>query len=280
MILVKNSFGSSVIPNPTMIDPDRLNQFSGSSLDRSKPQKKEKTVTNKALLKEKQLRCLSQRTKTKIRRKILAFFGLYKRLSFVTLTYLNKVDDELALKVFQLFLDNVKKLDSDFQYIWVAERQTKNIIFKNNIHFHLITNKYWKIDQYKTYWIKLQNKNGIQARDASFKPSSSFDVKQVTSNNVKGILNYLTKYITKNDCQFRFSPWNCSKKISELYTSFYTDLTFIEQLEELEMKNMISIKRVREDFYNLMVIPYNSCTMPFYSRLHKKNRENWFKKLD
>ena len=274
-MFVKNSFGISIIPNPKLISPDRLNQFAGSSLDRKNVTKKVKKPAKENRPTEPKMKTLSPRTKTKIRRKLLAFFGLYKRLSFLTLTFLNKVDDNLALKVLQQFLDNVKKQDENFQYLWVAERQTKNIVFENNIHFHLITNKFWKIDKYKNYWVQLQNKNGIYARNEKFNPSSAFDVKQVTSNNLRGILNYLTKYITKNNSYFPFSPWNCSKKISELYTSFYTDFNFLKDLEELERKQLIYIKRIKEEFCNIMSYPYNKLTMPFCSRLHEKNKKQW-----
>lgn len=279
-MLVKNTFGCSIIPNPKFINPDWINEFRGSSLDR-KDSKKEIKITNgikqKKEPKEKQLRTLSARTKTKIRRKLLAFFGLYKKLSFLTLTFLNKVDDKVALKILGQFLDAIKKQDKNFEYLWVAERQNKNLVFDGNIHFHLVTNKYWKIDKHWKYWMNIQRKNGIIPREENFKPGSAFDVRGITSKNAKGILGYLTKYITKNNSQFQFMPWNCSKKISELYTSFYTDFSFLTQLEELEKQRIISIKRIQEEFCNLMLIPYNKITIPFYRRLHEKNEEIWFK---
>jgi hypothetical protein len=37
----------------------------------------------------------------------------------------------------------------------VAERQTKNDVFEGNVHFYMITNKYWKIDKCWNYWIDL-----------------------------------------------------------------------------------------------------------------------------
>lgn len=275
-MLVKNTFGCSVIPNPKLINPDWLNEFRGSSLDR-KPQIKKTDKTNKPKeKKEKQLRSLSQRTKTKIKRKLLAFFGMYKKLSFLTLTFINIVDDALSLKVLGQFLDTIKKQDKNFQYLWVAERQTKNLIFKNNIHFHMISNKFWKIEKHWKYWLSIQNKNGIKARDENFKPASAFDVKGITSKNSKGILSYVTKYITKNNSYFRFMPWNCSKKISELFTSYYSDLSIIKQIQKLEDEKLITITHHKEDFCNIMVYPYNKITNHFCDRIHKKNQQLWF----
>ena len=278
-MLVKNTFGCSVIPNPKLINPDWLNEFRGSSLDRKRQPTKEplkRTDKAKKTPKEKQIRSLSKRTKSKIRRKLLAFFGLYKKLSFLTLTFINKVDDPLALKVLGQFLDTIKKQDKNFQYLWVAERQTKNVVFENNIHFHLISNKYWKLEKHWKYWFTIQNKNGILPREENFKPASAFDVKGITSKNSKGILCYITKYITKNESKFRFMPWNCSKKISELYTAYYSDFSIVTQLEKLETENLIKIKRVNEDYCNIMLYPYNKVTNHFCDKVHEKNQQLWF----
>ncbi len=274
-MLVKNTFGCSVIPNPKLLNPDWLNEFRGSSLDR-KPQVKKSAAKEKDKeTKEKQLRSLSQRTKSKIRRKILSFSGLYKKLSFLTLTFVNKVDDVMALKILGQFLDTVKKQDKNFQYLWVAERQTKNVVFEGNVHFHLITNKYWKIEKLWKYWIDVQRKNGVIVRDENFKPSSAFDAKGITSKNTKGVISYVTKYVTKNESQFRFQPWNCSKKISQLYTSYYSDFSIIKQLEKLEEEDFIKIKRHKEDFCNILIYPYNKTTNHFCDKVHEKNKSIW-----
>jgi len=53
-----------------------------------------------------------------------------------------------------------------------------------------------------------------------FKPSSAFDVKQINTNNIKAIASYLTKYVTKNNDEFKCQVRNCSKKVSALYTDF------------------------------------------------------------
>ena len=161
---------------------------------------------------------MSPRTKQKIKKKIMCFSRTQKRLSFVTLTFLNTVTDKQAIFLLRKFIDNVKKRSKDFQYIWVIERQTKNDAFKGNPHFHMITNKYWDIKKWWEYWINLQQKNGIVPREKDFKPSSAFDVKQIHSNNRTKLSSYVTKYVTKNNAKFKCQVWNCSKKsISTLY---------------------------------------------------------------
>jgi hypothetical protein len=148
-MIVKNTYGTSVAFSVQEFGVMPKNEFTGSALQRKKQtpadktKKKEKPIIDKTdkLVK---LRFLSKRSKQKIRKKLICFARCYKRLSFVTLTFLNKATDKQAVDLLRKFIDNAKKRSENFQYIWVAERQTKNDAFKGNIHFHMITNKYWK----------------------------------------------------------------------------------------------------------------------------------------
>lgn len=274
-MIVKNSYGVSVafaVNHPYGVTPK--NEFSGSALQRKKqpkkttPKKEVKTDKNK----EKKLRSMSKRTKQKIRKKITCFARTQKRLSFVTLTFLNKVSDEEAVNILRKFIDNVKKRSNDFQYIWVVERQTKNNEFKGNPHFHIITNKFWKIEKWWNYWLTLQHKNGITPRDKDFKPSSAFDVKQLNSNNIKRISSYVTKYVTKNNAKFKCQVWNCSKKISELYTDFYTNEEFTDQFKRLNaISKEFTDKDPKNPVVNVKMIDLNRQTIPLYKRLDDKN---------
>jgi len=212
---------------------------------------------------------MSGRTKINIRKKLFAFSQQYKRLTFATFTFVNKVNDELAINVLRKFLDNTKKRSKDFQYLWVAERQTSNKTFEGNIHFHLISNKYWDIQKKWKYWLALQAKPNIIPRDENFNPSSAFDVKMISTKNPRQIGTYLTKYVTKNKSKFNCQVWNCSKKISALYTDFYSSYSFLEQLQKLKGKEIIEIPL---EFCNIHLIPIDKTTIRFYDRLEEKNR--------
>ena len=276
-MIVKNTYGTSVAFSTRQFGVVPKDEFSGSALQRKKtdpdkkPEKKKIVSTEK---KEIKLRTLSRRSKQKIRKKITCFARCYKRLSFVTLTFLNKVTDEEAVNILRKFLDNAKKRSKDFEYVWVAERQTKNDAFKGNVHFHMITNKYWKVEKWWNYWIELQLKNGIKPRKKDFKPSSAFDVKQLNSSNIRSIASYVTKYVTKNDAKFKCQVWNCSKRVSELYTDFYTTTEFTDQftrlnavLKEFEVKD-----HIERPFLKIKMIDLNRKTLPLYRRLDEKNR--------
>ncbi|WP_462252716.1 rolling circle replication-associated protein [Ferruginibacter sp.] len=288
MYLVKNTYGISSVIHPKVANLSSMGKLAGSSMDRKKYTKKYKDELEQLISKPldfeetkkdevKKLRSMSRRTKSKIRVKIIAFSRVHKNLSFLTLTFVNKVEDSLAVKVLHKFLDNCVKRSKDFQYLWVAEKQTQNEAFKDNIHFHIINNKFWKIDKWWPYWIQLQAKFGIVPRDASFKPTSAFNVKHVSSNNVKGIINYLTSYVTKNESEFGCQVWNCSKKISRLYTGHYSGLEFIHQFERLEAAGQLggTIKTYKQDYANVNVIPLNRVTINFYSKVDNKNKQFW-----
>lgn len=170
MFLVKNTYGVSTVIDPKVANFKWMGKMGGSSLVRKTYPKKvkdavelmmSKPISGEEKKKEAKLRTMSQRTKSKIRKKLIAFARVHKNLSFLTLTFVNKVEDKIAVKVLHQFMDNCVKRTKDFQYLWVAERQTNNEVFKDNIHFHIINNKFWKIDKWWPYWLGLQKKFGI-----------------------------------------------------------------------------------------------------------------------
>ncbi|WP_066616585.1 rolling circle replication-associated protein [Rufibacter roseus] len=274
-MLVKNTYGCSAVLGTNLTKRLLYNKYSGSSLDRKKesnpkPKKKEVNEEAEELKLANKKRSMSSRTKTKIRKKLMAFAQLHKRLTFVTLTFSNEVTDELAVVVLRKFIDNIKKRSKDFQYLWVAERQTGNKTFSDNIHFHLITNKYWDIQKTWGYWLEVQKKNGILPREQNFKASSAFDVKKINTSNLKQVGVYLTKYVTKNKAEFKCQVWNCSKSISALYTDFYTDYSFLEELHRLKRNE---IKEIPLEYCTLHLIPLDKTTIRFYDRLENKNRK-------
>lgn len=273
-MIVKNTYGVSVTFSTKMYGTKPKNEFTGSAEQRKKVvAKKPSKPKLKTDMKEVKLRTLSKRSKQKIKKKITCFSRCYKKLSFVTLTFLNKVTDEQAINILRKFIDNTKKRSKDFQYIWIVERQNKNDSFKGNPHFHMITNKYWDIKKYWNYWMELQIKNGVIPRDKNFRPSSAFDVKQLTSNNIRSIASYVTKYVTKNNDKFKCQVWNCSKKISLLYTDFYTKTDFTDQLERLgAVAKEFSDRDPKNPVINVKMISLNRQTLPLYKRLDDKNK--------
>ncbi|RWY53879.1 rolling circle replication-associated protein [Mucilaginibacter gilvus] len=285
-MILKNTYGCTLVLDIPERAAGYENKFSGSSLDRPKSNPKPKTkfgfsaegAASNILINEDRKKGknkdpdktfkMSQRTKTKIRKKLIAFSRVYNKLNFLALTFVNQVADEKAIIILRKFLDNTKKRSEDFQYIWVAERQLKNTTFAGNIHFHIVTNKSWDIDKYWNYWLTLQRDNGVVPREEGFKPSSAFDIRRINKENIKAIQLYLTKYISKNTDEFKCQVWNCSKKISQLYTDFYTKAEFLDNAYKLEGDNIYEAYSER---CTLHFIPLNQKSIKIYAKLDEKN---------
>lgn len=69
--------------------------------------------------------------------------------------------------------------------------------------------------------------------------------------------------------------WNCSKKVSELYTDFYTSQEFTKQFEKLDaiMKTFESKDPEGKVYLNVKLIDLNRHTLALYKRLDDKNKE-------
>jgi len=284
MLITKNSYGVTSVFEAKGFDPNKLGKAFGSSLER-KPETDEQFI--RRLLKrpltpeikpDRKAKAMSPSTKGKIKRKVLAFAAIHNYLSFVTLTFVNKVSEELAVKILGKFLENVSKRSEDFQYIWVAEKQTQNKIFPDNIHFHVITNKYWKRERWRKYWIELQAKHRILPRDENFKLTFSFDVRGIKGTNAKAIANYLTKYLTKNKSEFKCQTWNCSKKISELNTHFYEGIGFLKTIDALEQANLLDGERKCHvsRFHATHLFSLNKTVLKLYNPIGEANKKIWY----
>ncbi|MDP2415746.1 hypothetical protein [Daejeonella sp.] len=278
-----NTYGRTFVTDyDSTLEPVQ-EKFTGSSLCRKKQNnchKNEKLTVMQVrkrqlereinLPKEIQLKSMSPRTKQKIKDKLIAFSRQCTNLTFVTLTFANNVDDLTAVKILRKFIDNTKKRTVNFQYLWVAERQTKNQTFKNNIHFHLVTNKSWDINKYWVYWLELQKKNGVKPTNPDYKPSSAFNVMKIKQNDLRKLQNYLTKYISKNNDTFLCQVWNCSKMVSALYTHYSGGEVFLDNAYKLDGEN---IKEYYTDYGTLHFIPLNQKSIRLYNRLDAKNKE-------
>lgn len=157
-----------------------------------------------------------------------------KNLYFLTITFPEKTTDENAYKMMNSWLTNLRQRKIIGSYIWVAERQ-KN----GTIHFHFLINQYIRVQTansamrscLRTLYKKdnslidkeliskyngvhlSKNKNGKVANLAKSK------------NKRKTIINYITKYITKNDTTFFNQVSCCSREVSAMKLKQIIDST-------------------------------------------------------
>ena len=197
---------------------------------------------------------LSPRSRGKIKDKATAFFraSAGDRI-FCTLTFIAAVDDQTGVAILNKFLTALRKKFPTLQYLWVAERQTENIDFPYNIHFHVIVNKRLPVGQWNAMWVLQQYNCGLVARNKYGDQISKEDILELYCRDVKenfrggrgksgkaisriqellnpldvkkvksigGLSMYLTKYITKQKKGEPFScaVWHCSRKVSRLFT--------------------------------------------------------------
>ena len=244
---------------------------------------------------------LSRRSRAKIKDKATAFYrSCPGRRAFVTLTFIDAIQDKAAVMVLNKFLTQLKKKFPDLQYLWVAERQNKNEKFPGNIHFHIIINRRLPVSVYNPLWVLEQYNSGLRATNKygeqiSFeeikrrykdrtigKVLNPFDIKKVVSIN--NLSWYLTKYISKNNSGdnnegFRCAAWHCSRGVSRLFTRTIVSPSCFR----LAMgKANFSVNKEtgecfypvvhRKQFWQMVYINNKSFPLPFLKELEQLNK--------
>jgi len=193
---------------------------------------------------------LSDRTKGKIKQKLYAwFFGsVWKKKGnpyathflFYTFTFTGKISHEDAKKCLNLYMTKVRKLYGKFDYLWVAEVQDgKRNGYKHctgNIHYHMIVNRYFPFKKLNRMWCESQMKYGLKGKNDKGDWYNPLQCSRDDKGNVRfirtvrGLDNYITKYITKNDDIVISGTWHCSHSISQIFTGRYSPYDAVDNL--------------------------------------------------
>lgn len=226
-------------------------------------------------------RRLSARSKYKIRDKIEALYNSSGKanFTFLTLTFVAKVDDKTAQKCLNKFLTVARKKLNNFIYLWVAERQADT----KNIHFHLISNRRFPIAYFNSLWVLQQYNCGIQHENYSMETITAHDkagtmqqilnpvdVKKITS--IYGLTGYLTKYVTKNNDEFKCLTWHCSREVSKLFTAQLIHKSDFEQAKQLELN--FAVNKSTGEYYERRIIVTDYAII-----VTIQNKEHFRKKL-
>lgn len=212
--------------------------LSGSSLNRRpKPDQLQYYHALETLEEEKPpaVHYLSRRSRGKIKDKTTAFYRAIPRdRIFLTLTFIQHVDDWTGVRILNKFLTVVRKERPGFEYIWIAEHQPDRK--EKTIHFHILMNKKLTVRRYNALWVLQQYNAGLTGhrKDGSEisrreildryedgtiqKVLNPLDVRK--AYGVQGLAHYLTMYVTKQEKNdpFGCSTWHCSRKVSRLFT--------------------------------------------------------------
>lgn len=119
--------------------------------------------------------------------------------SFLTLTFEDNIQDvTVANKLFRMYIDKIARCFRGFKYIAIPEFQSRGAV-----HYHLLTNlecgcKFIPLQQPKKIW------NPTTKRFKTFEYynlkfwSYGFSQAQCVSGDVKKIIGYISKYMTKD----------------------------------------------------------------------------------
>jgi hypothetical protein len=193
----------------------------------------------------------SQRTRRIVKDKATAFYrSAGNKKIFCTLTFIKDPgSDAVAVSVLNKFLTVLRKEHSNFQYLWVAEKQEKN---NDRIHFHLILNTRISIKRFNAMWVLQQYNSGITHEKYSISEIEQrfhagtmqeilnpVDVR--TIKNIGTLAGYLSKYISKAnrgrdgmEKTFGCRVWHCSRGVSALITKQLVSQECIEVCKSYE----------------------------------------------
>ena len=212
---------------------DQVPALSGSSMNR-KPAKKRPAGRRDPPADPRHV--MSTRSKAKIREKATSFYrSLRKDRIFVTLTFIQHVDDRVGRQILNKFLTVVRKEIPGFEYLCIAEHQQQRET--KTIHFHVLSNKRLTIRRYNALWVLQQYNAGLTGKTAAGReiPKSEIidrykdgtigevfnPVDVIPAWGISGLSWYLTKYVTKQETGESFGclTWHCSRRVSRLFTN-------------------------------------------------------------
>lgn len=160
--------------------------------------------------------------KTLVRNKAEVFMRTRRAkqfMAFYSVSFPLGYSDQDAIKSLNIWLTRIRKLSPKINYLWVAERQ-KN----GTIHFHLLVDRFLNIRIVNYYMGKtIDGINKDQDNKyGSFNRSkyNGVDVKRVF--NLKGLRNYITKYISKQFAVFSCRANGMSRYVSAIFTKVIT----------------------------------------------------------
>lgn len=157
--------------------------------------------------------------------------------TFITLTYAENMQDVAKAKVdLTNFIHNIKKVKKDFKYIAIPEFQKRGAI-----HFHLLTN------------LTLQDNNIIKKQKDNDK---YYDVKywnkgftsiELMTGDIKKIVGYISKYMTKDNCDerlFNFKRYTSSQNLVK------PEVEFVSMRDKTSRKWLFEQLKYKTPIYN------------------------------
>lgn len=200
--------------------------------------------------------------KREVRQRLLGYINTYhgkKELYFWTVSFPEGIPDQVAYKVYNIWLTALRQRGLLRQYLWIAERQENG-----TIHFHIAIPHKMPVQRansmmkgtLKTFikrgeinysLHKIARYNGVDiAKNRTTKRVTNFAIKKGS----RALVTYLTKYITKNNTAFSHLAWHNSRG----YSSIFTGVTFnIPEFKKLNWPELTDKTKARETEYFVFI---------------------------
>lgn len=202
--------------------------------------------------------------KTEVRQRLLGFINTQrgkKELYFWTVTFPKGTPDDVAYKMYNIWLTQLRQYKLLHAYLWVAERQEIG-----TIHFHIAIPHKMPVQRANSMMrgtLKTFSKrgeipfsvfacnryNGVDiAKHRKTKRVTNFAIKK----GQKSLITYLTKYVTKNDTAFKHLAWHNSREFSSIFTGVTFTIKEFVQLGFPALINRDKRKRLSTDFFTFV----------------------------
>ena len=173
-----------------------------------------------------------------------------KKLFFWTITFPLLTTDDSAFILFNKWLTRLRRDLNLRSYLWVTERQ-KN----GTIHFHIALHQRLCVQKANKFmraclFTSIEN-NELQFSHDDAKKYNGIDIsknrktRRVTNfalqKSEKSLVNYITKYVTKNEGKFKHLAWHSSRDYSNLVTSVRITLRELERWAVMQYVHAESI---------------------------------------
>lgn len=176
--------------------------------------------------------------------------------TFITLTFEENIQDvKVANKRFKYFIDKVRRVKPDLKYLCITEFQKRGAI-----HYHLLTN------------INIKDSSLIYSQEDNpkFKHikfwNEGFDSIEVMKGDVKKIIGYISKYMTKDIDNRLF----CHRRYFYSQNLQQPKASFVDLSKELDKDFYKKIIQDKDLIYqNEYVNPYDNCKVTFLEYLKK-----------
>lgn len=181
--------------------------------------------------------------KSQVRHRLLNWVNIKKdrpQLYFWTVSFPLGTRDEVGNLLLNKWLTRLRQEKKIKNYLWVSERQENG-----TIHYHIAIPHYLNVQKANKYMraciftcidqglINYSRKeavkyNGVDiAKDRKTKRIVNFALQK----KQRSLVNYITKYVTKNNGTFQQLAWHCSRDFSNLVLEFrITDSELIKSL--------------------------------------------------